>query len=393
MTSKERILTAFAHKEPDRVPIYELAITPQVQCGLLGLPPTNHENEMRLDIKAWQEGKRDELVYDRIKRELEAHRLLRFDMMVIRPCMPAGGGFFPKEVEPHVWLYDDGQGHWTRSVFEPGADVLFPQDCHLMHTRLDGLRENVENMERGLEGKSDQELVDDTSYDALKYVLANEKNMFILGHADVTCPTIGPWITLYLEALIEAPDLVQRYMQATMRGELAHLRRQLELGVDGVVGANDWYSKKGPLMSPRMFREFVMPYLKQVVDEVHKAGKPFIKHLDGNTRVNWQELWVELGIDGYHAIEPTAGMDIGELKQLFGSHLTVLGNIDCGHTLTEGAEEEIISEVKRILRVASPGGGHVFSSSNALHGKVPVKNVWTMVNAVREFGRYPINIP
>jgi uroporphyrinogen decarboxylase len=85
-------------------------------------------------------------------------------------------------------------------------------------------------------------------------------------------------------------------------------------------------------------------------------------------------------------------MDIGEMKAQFGQHLTLLGNIDCGQTMTFGSEEEIVDEVKRILRVAAPGGGYVFASSNSYHGHVPLENILAAVNAVKTYGSYPINL-
>jgi len=76
---------------------------------------------------------------------------------------------------------------------------------------------------------------------------------------------------------------------------------------------------------------------------------------------------VESGIDGYHSIEPRAGMDLGELKRKYGRRLTLLGNVDCARTLVFGSPEEIEAEVRECIRVAAPGGGYVLSSSNCIH--------------------------
>jgi uroporphyrinogen decarboxylase len=53
----------------------------------------------------------------------------------------------------------------------------------------------------------------------------------------------------------------------------------------------------------------------------------------------------------------------------------------------------VVQAVKDILRVASPGGGDVFASSNSIHSGVRPEIFWAMVNAVREFGVYTIKIP
>ena len=80
------------------------------------------------------------------------------------------------------------------------------------------------------------------------------------------------------------------------------------------------------------------------------------------------------------------------MKARYGHHLTLLGNIDCGQTLTFGTAEEIVEEVKRILGRAAPGGGYVFASSNSYHGHVPLENILAVVNAVKTFGAYPIHL-
>jgi len=134
------------------------------------------------------------------------------------------------------------------------------------------------------------------------------------------------------------------------------------------------------------------PHLKRIVEECHRCGVPFIKHLDGNTTVLLDSLVHEVGIDGLHSIEPPAGMDIGWVKRKYGKGITLLGNIDCANLLTFGSRQEVVEAVKNILREASPGGGHVFASSNSIHSGVSPQTFWTMVRAVREFGTYPIRL-
>lgn len=385
MTSKERVRTTFAHREPDRVPIFEIYIAERPLAALLGQPPTDGATRLRNDCERIRAGDRDGVVRDHIRDVLAAHRLLGFDLIDVHPTYGAEP-LLPEEIAPNTWRYDDPAGFWSVVHWDEGPDVFFSVDSYISREGLAGFKRYVEYLE-SLPTDPDVRM-----FDPLVYVLENAPDLFILGDADVTCPTLAPWMTVYLEALIEAPELVERYMDVTMERELKGLRYQLELGVDGVIGRNDWYGKNGPFMSPRHFRRFIMPYLKMIVDECHRYGVPFIEHLDGNTMPTADELWVELGIDGYHAIEPTAGMDIGLLKRRYGRHLTLLGNIDCGQTLTFGTEEEIRAEVRRILREAAPGGGFVFASSNSLHGRVPLENIWAMVRAVREFGAYPIAV-
>ena len=214
-----------------------------------------------------------------------------------------------------------------------------------------------------------------------------------MGAADIACPTFLPFLPLFLETMVDEPSLVERYMAATTEGVMTILRAELDLGVDGILGAEGWCFGKGPLFSPEMFRRFMAPHLKRIADECHRRGVPFIKHLDGNTTVLLDILVDEVGIDGLHSIEPPAGMDIGWVKKKYGERITLLGNIDCGHLLTFGTPADVVQAVKDIIRVASPGGGHVFASSNSIHSGVSPEIFWAMVNAVKTFGTYPISIP
>jgi uroporphyrinogen decarboxylase len=130
--------------------------------------------------------------------------------------------------------------------------------------------------------------------------------------------------------------------------------------------------------------------MQTLVKKCHELGLFFIKHTDGNiTRIE-QELLVESGIDAYQAIEPVAGMDIGYLKQRYGSHLTLMGNVDCGRLLGEGTTEEVAAQTRRVIQAAAPGGGFVLTSSNSIHRGVKVENYLTMLETARKYGVYPI---
>ena len=96
----------------------------------------------------------------------------------------------------------------------------------------------------------------------------------------------------------------------------------------------------------------------------------------------------EIGIDAYHSIEPLAGMDIRALKRRYGSRISLWGNLDCGDLLTNGSPDQIVEEGKALLEDMAPGGGYLYSSSNAIHDAIPYENLQAMLHAVREYGNY-----
>ncbi|MCL4415973.1 MAG: hypothetical protein M1365_04650, partial [Actinobacteria bacterium] len=165
----------------------------------------------------------------------------------------------------------------------------------------------------------------------------------------------------------------------------------LEIGADAIIDGEDYCSKSGPFMSIHHFEEFCLPGLQRVINIAKDRGAPFLKHCDGNI---WPiiDIIINSGIDSLNPIEPAAGMDIGEVKKIYGKKITVHGNIDCAHLLTFGKPEDVRLAVKECIKKASPGGGHILSSSNIIHKGVPPENFMAMIKSGREFGEYPIKI-
>ena len=163
----------------------------------------------------------------------------------------------------------------------------------------------------------------------------------------------------------------------------------LERGVDGLEGGWDWASAKGPVFSPRHFRQFVFPRLKHITDLCHRYGVPYVKHTDGNVNVLLDDM-IAAGVDAFQAIEPRAGMDIARLKQKYGDRLTLIGNVDCSTVLVDGPVEAVRAETARIVRTAAPGGGFLLSTSNSVHSGVKPEYYLAMLDTARQVGIYPI---
>ena len=104
------------------------------------------------------------------------------------------------------------------------------------------------------------------------------------------------------------------------------------------------------------------------------------------------DLILETGIDAIHPIDPMSGMDLGEVKEKYGDRVCLCGNVNCGPTLSWGSVEEVRQEVKECIRKAGPGGGYICTSSNSVHSGVKPENYVAMVEAIREFGTYPLQL-
>lgn len=122
-----------------------------------------------------------------------------------------------------------------------------------------------------------------------------------------------------------------------------------------------------------------------------KKGGYVIKHTDGDI-TSTIDMIIDTGIDGIDPVDPQAGMDIGEVRKRYGHRVCIKGNVDCGYTLTDGSDREVVRGVKSCISKAARGGGYILSSSNSIHAKVNPKIFLTMIRTTKEFGKYPITI-
>jgi len=154
------------------------------------------------------------------------------------------------------------------------------------------------------------------------------------------------------------PELVRKLSEVIWEYKGRVLERAAEEGADVLLTGDDYANRKGLLMSPEHFREFVLPYLARAVEVAHRYGLPFVKHTDGKLWEVMDDI-VGTGIDALDPIEPLAGMDIGQVKERYGDRIAVVGNEEA---------------VKETIAKASPGGGHVMASSNGIHPGVRPEN-------------------
>jgi uroporphyrinogen decarboxylase len=100
---------------------------------------------------------------------------------------------------------------------------------------------------------------------------------------------------------------------------------------------------------------------------------------------------VDAGIDGIDPVDPIAGMDLATVKRDWGDRIAIKGNVDCASVLVDGPQAEVVEAVKTCIRAAGAGGGYTCSSSNSIHSGVKPALYRTMVEAIREYGTYPLD--
>jgi uroporphyrinogen decarboxylase len=104
------------------------------------------------------------------------------------------------------------------------------------------------------------------------------------------------------------------------------------------------------------------------------------------------DIIMDSGIDCIDPIDPVAGMSLAHIKKTYGDRVSIKGNVDCANTLVYGSVEETIEETKNCIRTAAPGGGYILSSSNTIHASVKPENYLAMLDTLKKYGNYPIEV-
>ncbi|MBI4890789.1 MAG: hypothetical protein HY821_09210 [Acidobacteria bacterium] len=160
--------------------------------------------------------------------------------------------------------------------------------------------------------------------------------------------------------------------------------------LDGMVVWGDVAYRKCMLFSPAYWRRWFKPVVKRIVEACHAAGLPVIYHGCGNARKIFEDF-IECGIDAYNPLEAKAGLDVAGLRAELGHRLAFCGNMDV-QLWANGSFDQIRAEVLRKLEAAR-GGGLIFQSDHSVPSDISAERYTYVVNLVREFGRYPLELP
>jgi len=151
---------------------------------------------------------------------------------------------------------------------------------------------------------------------------------------------------------------------------------------------NDFGGQTGPLISEKTFRRFFVPHLKRLSDLGHQYGLKVLMHCCGGFYPLIPAM-IEAGLDGIQALQPTCrGMNPRDLKDDFGGKVLLMGGVDT-QLLIEGTPEQARIETQKVIEIMKPGGGFICSPSHDyLLPETPVENVVAHYEAIREYGSY-----
>jgi uroporphyrinogen decarboxylase len=347
MNSRERVLTAFAHQEPDRVPAW---------CGS--------------SAEFWAKAKRELNIADD-----EALRV-RF-----------GDDFrrvYARYAGPPITLSPGATSRTPFGVERHGMGYGQPINHPLRGATLAQIHEYPWPDPKWMD-------VSAIRADALKHggryaILGGDWSPFWHDAID-----LAGMEDLYF-GMYDAPETVDALMRH-MVDYYAEVSRRIFDAAAGAIDiffiGNDLGSQTGPLLSPALFERFVLPHLRRLIDLGHAYGLKVMMHCCGGFAPLIPAL-IEAGLDGLHAVQPScAGMDLRTLKREFGSRILFNGAIDSHHVLIKGTADLVREKTREVLDIMKPGGGYVAGASHdSILEETPVENVVAMFDTVRQYGKY-----
>ena len=222
----------------------------------------------------------------------------------------------------------------------------------------------------------------------------------ITAHADraiIAAATHGPYfIASFIRSLEDLmmdfamrKDYAERLIMTIAERAVFFLEKMLTEaggGIDIVYMADDYCSHRGPLFSPATFKEFCVPYLRQVVEITHKHDKKFLLHVCGAVRPLLPMI-IDCGVDMLEPIQTrAAGMEPEGLKRDFGKDLCFYGGMDLQQVLCKGTPQEVADEARHLIDVLGKDGGYIIGPGHTyIQIDAPVENILAMYDTAANY--------
>lgn len=335
----------------DRAPLFEMSVHARLKAAILGRPISGIEDE----VEFW--------------------RAAGYDFVSIR----AGVRSVVRGYHPVVQVWRE-----ARRGARAGAGGWVTEGEALIHDRQE-FEEFPWPTPEALGGYNDYESLP-AYLDTLARLLPPSMKLLVqLGYV-----FMGAWQIMGFEnfclKLADDPGLVRDVIDRLGASQVAVLETLLQYGCVGTIWLpDDLCYNSGPIVSPRVYQEYVYPWYGRMVELCHAANVPIGLHSDGDLTRLLPNL-VACGFDAIHPFEPPMN-DIVAVKRAWGHRIAVAGNIDLKRTLERGTPADVEAEVRAKAAELAPGGGWLLGSSNSIPEWVPVENYRALLAAGLRYGR------
>jgi uroporphyrinogen decarboxylase len=404
MTSRQRVLTALDHRQPDRVP-FDLsghrssgiaAIAYPKLRACLGLPPTT----VRVYDPIQQLAIVDDDVLDRFGVDviemgrgfaLDASHWADWELPDGTPCkMPA---WALPERSGDTWVFRSKSG---RAIGRMPKGVVYFEQCHWPFLEEDNLDDIpgafAESMWHAMASPPGPIAADVAALAEGARRLRARTDRAIVGLFGGNLLETGQFlyrIDKFLMMLAGEPERVHAFLDRLVAVHLANLERFLgAVGpyIDIVLFGDDLGMQTGPQMSPAMYRTYFKPRHAALWKRAKElASVKVMLHCCGGVRPLLPDL-IDAGLDAINPVQINCkGMEAEGLKRDFGKDITFWGGgCDTQKVLALGTPEQVRTHVRHQVATMAPGGGFVFQQVHNILANVPPENIVAMADAVRE---------
>ncbi len=385
MTSRERVLTTINHGQADRVPL------------VIGV-----SNATGIKMKPYQGIKRlagiqaaDNYLYDWPElgtAEIDEETMLRLhsDVRGVLDLEPEKLRRRNREREPH----SDSVDSWGGGQTETSPGDWYPGIHPIPQART------LEDLERyqGWPDMSDPSRIAHVREQAAR--LASDNQFAILATPWLLFPFERAHAMQGMETFLMNMAMDRDFARALLEKIAVYCKQlmglfleQLGDNVDIIKIGDDLGTQESLMISPKMYREILKPVHADFISFIkERTNAKVLFHSDGDVAPLIGDF-IEIGVDILNPIQTSAGKmaDLAALKKHYGNNIVFCGGIDSHRILPHGSVAQVREEVRRVIQALGPGGGCMIGAVHTVMNDVPPENVLAMVDAVEEFGYYPLS--
>jgi uroporphyrinogen-III decarboxylase len=185
-------------------------------------------------------------------------------------------------------------------------------------------------------------------------------------------------------AAVDDPEWTHRLLRMLCDKKLRFIEESLTGAKFDLIETGGGASSS-TVISPKMHREFCLPYDRELHDALHRAGHRVSYHTCGGM-MPLAETIAENGTDATETMAPKSvggDVDAAELARRVGDRLGLIGGMDQCALLTSGTPDGVRREVHRLFAAAGAGGGYILSCADHFFD-APVENLQAYAEAARE---------